>query len=81
LAGRAQTEIIFKDKSMSIRYLAVELYRCEQKVQELEKKLVQLGQQASSERVGLEAELFQAKKERDHYKALLDAKKDAPLPI
>ena len=66
---------------MSIRYLAVELYRCEQKVQELEKKLVQLGQQASSERVGLEAALFQAKKERDHYKALLDAKKDPPLPI
>jgi hypothetical protein len=66
---------------MSIRYLAVELYRCEQKVQELEKKLVQLGQQASSERVGLEAALFQAKKERDHYKGVLEAKKEPPLPI
>ena len=66
---------------MSIRYLAVELYRCEKKVQELEKKLVQLGQQASWERVGLEAALFQAKKERDHYKAVLEAKKEPPLPI
>ena len=66
---------------MSIRYLAVELYRCEQKVQELEKKLDQLGQQASSKRVGLEGELFQAKKERDHYKAVLEAKKEPPLPI
>ncbi len=66
---------------MSIRYLAVELYRCEQKVQELEKKLAQLGQQTSSERAGLEAELWQARKERDHYKALLEAKKEPPLPI
>jgi hypothetical protein len=66
---------------MPIRYLAVELYRCEQKVQELEKKLTQLGQQASPERAGLEAELFQAKKERDHYRALLEAKKEPPLPI
>jgi hypothetical protein len=66
---------------MSIRYLAVELYRCEQLVQELEKKLDRLGQQSSPERVRLEAELFQAKKERDHYKAVLDAKKEPPLPI
>ncbi len=66
---------------MSIRYLAIELYRCERLVQELEKKLAQLGQQSSPERGRLEAELFQAKKERDHYKALLDAKKEPPLPI
>jgi hypothetical protein len=66
---------------MPIRYLAVELYRCERQVQELEKKLAQLGQQASSVRAGLEAELFQARKERDHYKALLEAKKEPPLPI
>jgi hypothetical protein len=66
---------------MSIRYLAVELYRCEQKVQELKKKLAQLGQQASSERAGLEAELWQARKEREHYRALLEAKKEPPLPI
>jgi hypothetical protein len=66
---------------MSIRYLAVELYRCEQKVLALKDKLAQLGQQASSERAGLEAELFQARKERDHYKAILEAKKEPPLPI
>lgn len=66
---------------MSIRYLAVELYRCEQKVQELDNKLAQLGQQPSPVRVGLEAELFQAQQEREHYKKLLDAKKDPPLPI
>jgi hypothetical protein len=66
---------------MSIRYLAVELYRCERQVQDLEKKLAQLGQQVSPERGGLEAELFQARKERDHYKALLEAKKEPPLPI
>ncbi len=66
---------------MSIRYLAIELYRCERKVQELEKELELLGQQASPERGRLEAELFQAKKERQHYKALLDAKKEPSLPI
>lgn len=66
---------------MSIRYLAVELYRCERRVEELEKQLAQLGHQASDERPALEAELLQARKERDHYKALLEAKKEPPLPI
>jgi hypothetical protein len=67
--------------TMPIRYLAIELYRCEQRVQELERKLAQLGHQASPERAGLEVELFQARKERDHYRALLEAKKEPPLPI
>jgi len=66
---------------MSIRYLAEELYRCQRKIQELEKKLAQLGSQASPERAGLEAELWQARKEREHYRALLEAKKEPPLPI
>ena len=66
---------------MSIRYLAVELYRCERLVQELEKKVAQLGQQPAPDRGRLEVELFQARKERDHYRALLDAKKEPPLPI
>jgi hypothetical protein len=66
---------------MSIRYLAIELYRCERQVRELEEKLAQLGQQASPDRGRLEVELFQAKKERDHYRALLEAKKEPPLPI
>ncbi len=66
---------------MSIRYLAAELYRCERKVQEIEKKLAALGTQVTPERAALEAELFQAKKERDHFKALLEAKKEPPRPI
>jgi hypothetical protein len=66
---------------MSIRYLAIELYRCERQVRELEEKLAQLGQQVSPERGRLEVELFQAEKERDHYRALLEAKKEPPLPI
>ncbi|MGQ9922276.1 MAG: hypothetical protein ACUVRZ_13250 [Desulfobacca sp.] len=66
---------------MSLRYLALELYRCEQKIQELEKKLAGLGPQAASDRAALEAELLLARKERDHFKALLAAKKEPPLPI
>jgi len=66
---------------MSIRYLAAELYRCEKKVQELEKKLAALGTLATPERAALEAALLQARKERDHFKALLAAKKEPPLPI
>ena len=66
---------------MSIRYLALELYRCEKKIQELEKKLAGLSPQAASERAALEAELLLAHKERDHFKALLAAKKEPPLPI
>jgi hypothetical protein len=66
---------------MSIRYLAVELYRCERKVQELEEKLAHLGQQVLPERASLEAQIFQAKKERDHYRALLEAKKEPPWRI
>mgnify|MGYP005841546471 CR=1 FL=1 len=66
---------------MSIRYLAVELYRCERQVQELENKLAALGTQATETRSALQAQLLQAKKERDHYKALLAAKKETPLPI
>lgn len=66
---------------MSIRYLAQELYRCEKKVQELEKKLATLGPEAGPERAALEAKLFQAQKERQHFKSLLAAKKEPPLPI
>jgi len=66
---------------MSIRYLAAELYRCEKQVQELEKKLAALGTQVTPDRAALEAALLQARKERDHFKALLAAKKEPPLPI
>lgn len=63
---------------MSVRYLAQELYRVERKVEALEKALAALGMEPSPERVRLEAELFQARKEREHYKALLEAKKEPP---
>ncbi|MFP3867403.1 MAG: hypothetical protein ACLFUU_04460 [Desulfobacteraceae bacterium] len=63
---------------MSIRYLAQELYRAERKVEQLNKALAALGAGPSPERARLEAELFQARKERDHYKNLLEAKKEPP---
>lgn len=62
---------------MSIRYLAAELYKWERKVSELEKKLAQLG--PGPERQAVELELLQARKERDHFRSLLEAKKE-PLP-
>ncbi len=66
---------------MSIRYLAAELYKREKTVQELEKRLAALGTQVTPERAALEAELLLARKERDHFRALLAAKKEPPLPI
>jgi len=63
---------------MSIRYLAQELYRAEQKVEQLEKALAALGTKPSAARVQLEADLLLARKERQHYKALLEAKKEPP---
>lgn len=63
---------------MSIRYLAAELYKWEKKVAELEKKLASLG--PGPERSEVEIALLAARKERDHYRALLEAKKE-PLPF
>ena len=64
---------------MAIRYLALELYRLTQKVEELERRLAALGTGPSPERGAIEAELFQAKKDRDHLKSTLEAKKDKPV--
>lgn len=64
---------------MAIRYLAEHLYQWTKKVEELERALAALGDGLHPERDRLEAELFQAKKERDHFKALLEAKKEKPL--
>lgn len=64
---------------MSIRYLAEQLYHWTRKVQELERSLAALGEGPHPDRDRLEAELVQARKERDHFKALLEAKKDKPL--
>ena len=64
---------------MPIRYLALELYRLTQKVEELERRLAALGSAPTPERGPLEIELFQAKKERDHLRDVLESKKDKPL--
>ncbi len=66
---------------MSIRYLAQELYRLTRRVDELEKSLKDLkerGAKPTPEWVRLEAELVEAKKERDRLRALLEAKKEPP---
>ena len=64
---------------MPIRYLAQELYRLTQKVEELERRLAALGTAPSPERGPLEAELFQTKKERDHLRNVLESKKEKPV--
>jgi hypothetical protein len=59
----------------TIRFLAQELYRLTQKVEELEK-----AQKDASlkERPRLEAELLQARRDQEHYRSLLAAKKEKP---
>jgi len=59
----------------TIRFLAQELYRLTRKVEELERALkdAPLG-----ERTRLEAELFQARRDQEHYRSLLAAKKEKP---
>jgi hypothetical protein len=59
----------------TIRFLAQELYRLTQKVEELEKALPHA---ASEELARLEAELFQARLDLEHYRSLLAAKKEKP---
>lgn len=64
---------------VTIRFLAQELYRLTQKVGELEAAVADLGEDASlMERARLEAELLQARKERQHLKAVLESKKEKP---
>ena len=65
---------------VTIRFLAQELYRLTQRVEELEAAVAGLGEGASlRERARLEAELLQARKEREHLKAVLESKKEKPL--
>ena len=65
---------------VTIRFLAQELYRLTKKVEELEASVAGLGGDASlAERARLEAELLQARKERQHLKAVLESKKEKPL--
>jgi hypothetical protein len=61
-----------------IRYLALELYRLTQKVEELEQRLAALVSAPTPERGPLEIELFQTRKERDHLRNVLESKKDKP---
>ena len=64
---------------MAIRYLAEELYRLTQKVEELEKQLAALGTGPAPERGRLEVEILQARKDRDHVRDVLESKKEKPL--
>jgi hypothetical protein len=59
----------------TIRFLAQELYRLTRKVEGLEKALKEA---SLEERTRLEAELFQARREQEHYRNLLEAKKENP---
>lgn len=60
----------------TIRFLAQEVYRLTRKVEELEKTL----KKASGEELArLEAELFQARRDQEHYRRLLEAKKEKPV--
>ena len=64
----------------TIRFLAQELYRATKKVEELARSLAGLGGEAPpAERTRLEAELLQARKEMEHYRMLVSAKKEKPL--
>jgi cell division protein FtsB len=66
--------------AVTVRFLAQELYRLTQKVEDLEAALSSLEEGTPlQERARLEAELLQARKERDHCRSVLDAKKDKPL--
>lgn len=58
---------------MSIRLVAKDLYRAQQKVGELEKRLLQL---AGAEKVKLEQELRLACRERDMLRKMLDGEKE-----
>jgi hypothetical protein len=65
---------------VTIRFLAQELYRLTKKVEALEAAKAALSDDASlSDRARLEGELLQARKERDHLRAVLAAKKEKPL--
>jgi uncharacterized membrane protein YccC len=64
---------------MAIRYLAQELYRWSRRVEELEKALAVVEPGDLQERSRLATELLQARKELEHYRAMLAAKKEKPL--
>jgi len=59
----------------TIRFLAQELYRLTKKVEELEKARPHA---PLEERDRLEAELLQTRRDQEHYRSLLAAKKEKP---
>ncbi len=62
---------------MPIRYLALELYRWLKRLEDLEKAAAALGPEAPlTERNRLETELLQARKQVEHYRAVLEAQKE-----
>jgi hypothetical protein len=60
----------------TIRFLAQELYRLTRRVEELENAVKDA---PLTDRARLEGELFQARREQEHYRNLLAAKKEKPV--
>ncbi len=64
---------------MTVHYLAIELYRWMQRVEELEKAHAALGPDAPlAEHNRLDTELLEARKAVAHYRKLLEAQKEPP---
>ena len=62
---------------MTVHYLALELYRWMQRLQELERKHAALGPDAPlAEHNRLDTELSEARKAVAHYRKLLEAQKE-----
>jgi hypothetical protein len=62
---------------MTVRHLALELYRWLKRLEELEQARARLGPEAPlAERSRLEAEIFQARQSVEHYRVLLKAQKE-----
>ena len=60
----------------TIRFLAQELYRLTRRVEELERAVKGA---SLTDRPRLEAELFQARRDQEHYRSLLEGKKEKPV--
>jgi hypothetical protein len=63
---------------MSIRLLAIELYRLQREVEQLEK---QLAAAPFDRQEPIQARLNQTRAERDRLRRALDGQKDAPAPV
>jgi hypothetical protein len=64
---------------MTVRHLALELYRWMQRLEALEKERAALGSTASlAEHTRLETQLLEAKKAVEHYRQLLEGQKEKP---